>query len=411
MQRVILCLCGLTASMLSPYLALGEAPPDGSAEQKLIGLVQRAENLCETGRPEEATAVLSEAADLRPDAADVYRVWGCAYDKERQWSKAEEKYKKWAELNSLSYKPFEALGVEAFKQGHYVESNEYFAQAKHLNPYRSHIVDYRCHNFVLLQQWQKAVVECTEAIVLNPKDSYAYGERSTAERATQENDKADKDASAAHEYRGNLADSRFTRFQIFFPVVLAAISVAFLGIGLGVFLRKRPLIFSSRWMLALMLLCFSPQFVMLLSMPDIHDGQHSAEWLLMKVLMPLMFAVLLIFIWLQMQGYMLFGIVDRSFRKALLSVLDELGLERQEELSVIRIPSANLDIQVAIQSWMGVGQLKNKSKIGKEVFQKIIGGLKNRFAHGELETNNTTSMLYVVLGVIMFILCFVLAKL
>ena len=411
MQRVILCLCGLTAAMLSPSLAFGEAPPDGAAEQKLIGLVQRAENLCETGRPEEATALLSEAADLRPDTADIYRVWGCAYDKERQWSKAEEKYKKWAELNSLSYRPFEALGVEAYKQSHYAESNEYFAQAKRLNPYRSHIVDYRCHNFVLLRQWQAAIVECTEAIALNPKDSYAYGERSTAERATQENDRADKDATAAHEYRGNLADSRLMRYQIFFPAVIGAISVAFLGIGLGVFLRKRPLIFSSRWMLALMLLCFSPQFVMLLSMPDIHDGQHSAEWLLMKLLMPLMFAVLLIFIWLQMQGYMLFGIADRSFRKALLSVLDELGLERQEELSVIRIPSANLDIQVAIQSWMGVGQLRNKSKSGKEVFQKIIGGLKNRFAQGELETNNTTSMLYVVLGVIMLILCFALAKL
>jgi hypothetical protein len=112
-----------------------------------------------------------------------------------------------------------------------------------------------------------------------------------------------------------------------------------------------------------------------------------------------------------MQGYMLFGIGDKSFRKAFLSVLDELGLERQEELSVIRIPSANLDIQVAIQSWIGAGQLKNKSKSGKDVFQKIIGGLKNRFAQGELETNNTTSLLYVFLGSIMVILCFVLANL
>ena len=112
-----------------------------------------------------------------------------------------------------------------------------------------------------------------------------------------------------------------------------------------------------------------------------------------------------------MKGYVLFGIVDKSFRKALLSVLDELRLERQEELSVIRIPSANLEIQVAIQSWVGVGQVKNKSKSGKEVFQQIIDGLKKRFAQGELETNNTTAVLYMVLGFIMLVLCFALANL
>jgi Tfp pilus assembly protein PilF len=396
--------------MLLPSLASTEAAPDGAARQKVIGLVQRAENLCDTGRPEEAISALSEAADLQPDRADIYRVWGCAYDKERQWSKAEEKYKKWAELDPLSYKPFEALGIEAYKQGHYAESNDYMAQAKRLNPYRSHIVDYRCDNFVLLQQWQAAIIECTEAIALNPRDSYAYGERSTAERAAQQNDKADQDASAAHEYRRTVDGPRLMRYRILFPAVLGVISAAFLGIGLGVFLRKKPLIFSSRWMYALMLLCFSPQLVMLLSLPDMHEANYSANWLLIKLLMPLMFAVLLVFLWIQMQGYMLFGIDDKSFRKALLSVLDELGLERREELSVIRIPSANLDIQVAIQSWIGAGQLKNKSKSGKDVFQKIIGGLKNRFAQGELKTNYITSLLYVILGSIMLILCFVLAN-
>jgi Tfp pilus assembly protein PilF len=398
----------VTAAMPSPCLALSDEAPDGAARQQVTGLVQRAENLCETGRPEEAMPLLSEAADLQPDRADIYRVWGCAYDKERQWSRAEEKYEKWAELDPLSYKAFETLGIEAYKQSHYAQSNDYLSQAKRLNPYRSHIVDYRCHNFVLLQQWRAAMTECTEAIALNPKDGYAYGERSTAERAVQENAKAEEDASAARKY-GGAADSRFVRFQILFPIVLGSIAATFIGLGLWVFLRKRPLIFSSRWMFGLMLVCFSPQLFMQFSLPDIHDAHHATDWLLMKLLMPLMFAVLLIFLWIQMQGYMLVGIVDKSFRKALLSVLDELGLERQEELSVIRIPAAKLEIQVAIQSWIGVGQLKNKTRSGGEVFRKIIGGLRNRFAQGELETNNTTSLLYLILGIIMLVLCFVLA--
>jgi hypothetical protein len=188
-------------------------------------------------------------------------------------------------------------------------------------------------------------------------------------------------------------------------------SAAFIGIGLQVLLRKKPLIFSSRWMFGLVLLCFLPQLMMQFSLADMHDVHYSVEWLAMKLLMPLLFVVMLVFLWIQMQGYMLLGINDKSFRKALLSVLDELGLERQEELSGMRIASANLDIQVAIQSWMGAGQLKNKSRSGKDVFQKIIEGLKNRFARGEVQTNNTTSLLYLILGGIMLVLCFVLGNL
>jgi hypothetical protein len=129
-------------------------------------------------------------------------------------------------------------------------------------------------------------------------------------------------------------------------------------------------------------------------------GFKTITWL-----MPLMFVVLLVFLWMQMQGYIAMGIVDKSFRKALLSVLDDLHLEREEELSIIRIPQANLDIAVAIQSRTGVGQLRNKSKSGQEVFQQIIAGLKRRFAQGELETNNTTSVFYVIFGILMLIFC------
>jgi Tfp pilus assembly protein PilF len=410
-KYIPICLCALIAGMLPLRLASAEAPTVATVDEQVIGLVQRAENLCDTGRPEEALPLLDEAVALKPEVADIYRVWGCAYDKEEQWPKAEEKYQKWAELAPHSYKPFQALGVAAFKQSHYVQSNDYFAQAKRLNPYRSFIIDSRCHNFVLLQQWPQAMAECTEAIALNPRDGYAYGERSKAERAAQDTDKADSDATAAHKYQGAFGDSRFTKIKIMFPIVFGLIAAAFLSIGLSVFLRKRPLILSSRWMFGLMLVCFSPQFALLpLTSGNLGD-QHASLGFLMRFLVPLMFIVLLIFMWLQMQGYMLFGVVDKSFRKALLSVLDELHLERQEELSVIRIPSANLDIQVAIQSWVGAGQVRNKSKSGKEVFRQIIDGLKRRFAQGELQTNNITPVLYMVIGTMMLVFCFVLARL
>jgi len=402
MKRIIICLGALLSVMLPLPPAPAEAPPDGSADQKVVGLVQHAEDLCDTGRSQDAEPLLSEAAGLKPDFPDIYRVWGCAYDKEGQWSKAEEKYKKWAELNPGSYKPFEALGEIAYKQRHYPESNDYLAEAKRLNPFRTYIVNYRCHNFVLMEKWQEAIAECTEAIALNPRDEYAYGERSRAERAVGENEKASKDASAAGKYRSDFGRPRLmTRM---FPAFFGIIGLAFLSEGLAVLLRKKPLLFSSKWMFVLMLVCFAPQLIIpfqILAVPGDHiEGFRIINWLL-----PLMFVFLLVFFWIQMQGYTVMGIVDKSFRKALLSVLDELRLERQEELSLIRIPQAHLDIQVAIQSWIGVGQVKNKSKSGQEVFQQIIAGIKRRFAQGELETNNITPVLYIILGIFMLIFC------
>jgi tetratricopeptide (TPR) repeat protein len=386
---------------LSP--ALADAPPASSTDQKVTSLVQRAEDLCQTGRSKEAEPLLSEAAGLSPDFPDTYRVWGCAYEKEGQLSQAEEKYKKWAELEPESYRPFEALGEIAYEERRYPESNDYLAEAKLRNPFRTYIVNYRCHNFVLMEKWQEAIAECTEALALNPKDDYAHGERSKAERALGEDEKASNDASAAGNYQSGVGGAMFMTRKIF-PALFGIIALPFLFTGLAVVLRKKPLLFSSRWMFALILVCFAPQFILPFQMLGL-PGNHLGRFTMITWLVPLMFVVLLVFLWIQMQGYMVMGIVDKSFRKALLSVLDELHLERQEELSIIRIPQANLDIAVAIQSRMGVGQVKNKSNSGQEVFQQIIAGLKRRFAQGELETNNTTSVFYVILGVIMLVFC------
>jgi len=399
MKHISLRLIALLAVVLA-YPALAQSQTE--ADQKVIGLVQHAEDLCDTDRSGEAEPLLNEAASIKPDFADIYRVWGCAYDKQGHWSKAEEKYKKWAELNPHSYKPFEALGEEAYKQHHYAESNDYLAEAKRLNPFRTYILNYRCNNFLRMEKWQEAIAECTAAITLNPRDEYAYGERSRAERALGENEKAGSDASAAGKYHNDYGRSLF--IEKIFPALFGIIALALFYSGLTVLLRRKPLLFSSRWIFALMLICFAPQLIMPFTMPDL-PGDSLEGLRIMNWLMPVMFVVLLAFLWKQMRGYIVFGVVDRSFRKALLSVLDELRLERQEELSFIRIPSADLDIQVAIQSWAGTGQIKNKSRSGQEVFQQIIEGLQRRFALGELETNNATPVLYIILGIFMLIFC------
>jgi Tfp pilus assembly protein PilF len=403
LKRIVICLCTLLSVMLPSVCVLSEAPADASPDQKVIGLVQRAEDLCQTGRSKEAEPLLNEAAQLKPDFPDTYRVWGCAFEKEGKFSQAEEKYKKWSELKPDSYRPFETLGEVAYKQGHYSESNDYLAVAKRLNPFRTYIINYRCHNFVLMEKWQEAIAECTESLALNPKDDYAHGERAKAERALGENEKASNDASDAGRHRNDFGEMRFMTRKVF-PAIFGIIALSFLVIGFAVLLRKKPLLFSSRWLFTLMLVCFAPQFILPFQMRDF-PGDQLGGFKTITWLFPLMFVVLLVFLWMQMQGYIVMGIVDKSFRKALLSVLDDLHLEREEELSIIRIPQANLDIAVAIQSRTGVGQLRNKTKNGQEVFRQIIAGLRRRFDQGELEINNTTSVFYVIFGILMLILC------
>jgi hypothetical protein len=152
-----------------------------------------------------------------------------------------------------------------------------------------------------------------------------------------------------------------------------------------------------------MLLCFAPQFVISYDLFTL--SSHLAGLRFVNALVPLMFVVLLAFLWIQMQGYMVLGVVDRSFRQALLAVLDELQFDRQEEMSIIRIPSQNLEIQVAIQGWMGVGQIRRRGKSGQQAFGQLVDHLKRRFSQGALETNNTTPILYIVVGCFMLTLC------
>jgi len=85
-------------------------------------------------------------------------------------------------------------------------------------------------------------------------------------------------------------------------------------------------------------------------------------------------------------------------------------MTHKEELSLIHIPAENLDIQVSVQSWMGVAQIKNKSRQNQPAFDRVVTELKKQFANGNLETNNITSIFYIILGTLMLIFSVVMAN-
>jgi len=188
--------------------------------------------------------------------------------------------------------------------------------------------------------------------------------------------------------------------KIYFLFLFSLMSIFFLFIGIKVVAAKRPLFISSRYFFALMVLAFSPQFVNTVTM--LAKGMPDKLGLIL-VLNPIMFICLLVFFWFQMKGYMAIGVSDDSFRDALHSSLNKNGLSFEERLSVIKLTSINATLQIAIQSWMGTGQLKLKNNNDRSVLPEIIAGINDYYNENDVKANNITSIFYIIMGVLMLL--------
>lgn len=186
--------------------------------------------------------------------------------------------------------------------------------------------------------------------------------------------------------------------------VLFLLMAAFLfGIGLRGLIKKRPLLFSARWLFGFMLLAFTPQLLIPIFFWFGRDGGvRKVETIFL--IGPLMFVFLVVIFWLQMRGYFVFGVTDTSFRGAMHHALGKLGLSYEERLSAIHIPSEGLDLQVAVQSWMGTAQVKSKQGKGEQRVKELAAQMTDYFSTNNVETNMTSCVVYVVLGVFMLAL-------
>ena len=188
--------------------------------------------------------------------------------------------------------------------------------------------------------------------------------------------------------------------MIYFPILFTLMSIFFLIIGVKVVLTKRPLFISSRYFFAFTVLGFSPQFVNTAVLLSKGVPTNLSIILLMS---PIVFICLLIFFWLQMTGYIAIGISDDSFRDALHFSLKKNELAFEEQLSAIKLTSINAHLQIAIQSWIGAGQLKLKKKNDKSVLPQIISGMNDFYIENDIKPNNITSAFYTIMGIFMLI--------
>jgi len=188
--------------------------------------------------------------------------------------------------------------------------------------------------------------------------------------------------------------------KIYSPILFALLACFFLLIGVKAVLSKKPVFISSKYFYGLIILAFLP---LLINTADMISKGYSGKIGLIMYLNPVLFVFLLVFFWFQMKGYMAIGISDDSFREAIHFSLNKNELPFEEKLSVMTLPSLNNELQVAIQSWIGSGQIKLKRSEKTGVLPKIIAAIDEYYATKNITANNFTSIFYIVMGTLMLI--------
>ena len=181
------------------------------------------------------------------------------------------------------------------------------------------------------------------------------------------------------------------------PCIFILMAAFFIFIALKTLIGRRPMIFTSRWLFAFMCIGFLPSIVSPITMGfSSPSGFSMIAWM-----NPLIFTVLLVFFWIQMKGYMAFAISDSYFREALLGSAESLGLSIEESMSRLKIKETGVEMQVAIQGWIGTAQLKSTGKESEDSVRQIAKGMTKYFENTTGRMNFMTSYFYLIMGVFM----------
>jgi len=195
---------------------------------------------------------------------------------------------------------------------------------------------------------------------------------------------------------GGRARTMTDSFYLIHPAVMfGGMGVFILVIGLRSLVTRRPFLFSARWFLLFVLAMFLPPLATFLQRPFLSSRPvEMMEWLPL-----LIFPIIAVVFWLQMKGYLAIAVTGKSFRDGLLAALEKLQLPYEESLSSIRLTSVEAELQVAIQSWMGSGQIKVRPGRHGPLLKKIVQAMKEHFRTAAVETNMIFCVFFLVIGI------------
>jgi hypothetical protein len=184
----------------------------------------------------------------------------------------------------------------------------------------------------------------------------------------------------------------------FYEALFAVMALFALAIGLRGLIRRRPLVFSARWLFGFLSLAFVPQVVNPLWLGFGHSSRLGGSGV-MAVLSPAFFLFMTAVFWVQMRGYLVFGVTDTTFRGALQHTLNERGLRYEERLGSVHLPTEGLDLQVVIHGWMGTAQMKMKGSRDSGRLAELSSGMQHYYATNTVEVPKLVFIIYLVMGV------------
>lgn len=154
-------------------------------------------------------------------------------------------------------------------------------------------------------------------------------------------------------------------------MALALAGAGMLFVGVRGLLARRVTIYSGKWLLALVAVCFLPQFLnglnLLGKMPSL------------AVINLIMYPGLVLVFWFITRGYIFFGVSEELANEALKSAFGKMGLKHEQLLGSVKLEDGGI-FQISIQDWVGTMQLKPKNQEAKARTKELVAALSEYFS-------------------------------
>ncbi len=196
----------------------------------------------------------------------------------------------------------------------------------------------------------------------------------------------------------------YTRFILVIEgILLLLMSLLVMALGIKGLTKKRPLIFSSRWIMTIMIAGFLPALLQSFSFISIPWEEMSLFSIIMPAIMGLMFIIIVFMAWKQLNGYMIFGISDETFHNALIYALNKLNLTFQETVSKIKLVELNADLQAAVTEPMGTAQIRIKQSQHAHHVKEIVAVMNEYYDTNPVKLNPLPFIIYLILGILLLV--------
>jgi hypothetical protein len=183
-----------------------------------------------------------------------------------------------------------------------------------------------------------------------------------------------------------------------------------LAISFRLFLTKRPFLFPARWLAALIMLAFCPAIFSLIEEITGKIDSDYIDWsgMATPLLLAGMFFAIIVFMFINMNGYMAIGATEESIRSALHGALERLNLPFRESLSRFQLTTIGVDLQASMQDWRGTASITINKRRHRSTLKSIAQATNEQFASAPGNINRRGMIFYGVLGALQVVVAIAL---